>query len=129
MRPAPGLKEATIIGWVDALDGKPGSDGRQQGAVTLEIPLDGMEKFIKARLDLSADDYAKAIKAHMAHDVVRLTGVLHRGARISVIRDYKEFEDINESEADANRLADEGLKMNETPPPYNAPKQLPGSTD
>jgi hypothetical protein len=125
LRPAQGLKEATIIGWVDALDGKPGPDGRQQGTVTIEIPLEGMEKFIKARLDLSADDYAIANKAHMARDVVRLTGVLHMGPRISVIKSYREFENIAEMDAAAHRLIEEGMKMHETPPPYNSPKPPP----
>jgi hypothetical protein len=133
LRPDPGLREAPyIIGWVDALDGKPGPDNRLQGLVTLEIPLEGMEKFIKARLDLTADDYEKAIKAHMARDMVRLAGVLHRGPRVSVIRNYREFENIDEMERAAHRLIDEyeeHLKMHETPPSYGAPKQLPGPTN
>jgi len=127
LRPAQGSKEDVFIGWIDALDGKPGPDGRQEGGVTIEIPLEGMDKFIKARLDLPADDYATAAKAHMAHNVVRLRGVLHRGARISVIRHPSEFENLEETETPARRLADEGMALHETPPPYNAPKEPPGT--
>ena len=120
LRPAQGSKEDFFIGWVDALDGKPGPDRRPQGDVTLAIPFE--ERLLKARLVLSVDDYAKAIKAHATNSVVMLRGVLHRGARISVIKSYREFEVIDEV---MDKQLTEGIAMHETPPPYNAPKPPP----
>ena len=74
------------------------------------------------RLDLSVDEYARAIKAHAANSIVMLKGVLHRGARVSVIRDHREFEVIDEA---MEKQMAAGLAMHETPPPYNAPKPPP----
>lgn len=122
LRPAQGPREAQFIGWIDALDGKPGTSGRPQGFVTVAFVVEGEDKLLRARLDLSADEYAKAIRAHATNSIVMLKGVLHRGARVSVIRDHREFEVIDEA---MEKQVAAGLAMRETPPPYNPPKPPP----
>jgi hypothetical protein len=51
-----------------------------------------------------------------------LRGLLHRGTRISVIRNHREFEVIDEV---MEKQLTEGMAVHETPAPYNLPKPPP----
>ena len=122
LRPSHQPKLEQFVGLIDTLDGKPGPDNRPAGEVILAFLDEGEEKLSKARLYLAVDDYAKAIRAHAVTSVVTVKGVLHRGPRISVIRDYRDFEVID---AQVEQELTTGLVMHETPPPYNPPKLPP----
>ena len=122
MRPSQPPKLEQFVGFIDMLNGKPGPDNRPAGEVTLAFLDEGEEKLSRARLDLSVDDYAKAIKAHSATSIVTVRGLLHRGPRISVITDYRLFEIID---AQMKQEVAEGVIMHESPPPYNPPKPPP----
>jgi hypothetical protein len=84
--------------------------------------VEGEEKLLQARLDLSADEYAKAIRAHALNRIVMLKGVFHRGVRTGVIRDHREFEVIDEA---AERHLTEAFALHETPPSHAPPKPPP----
>jgi len=85
---------ARLVGTVETLNGDVGTDGRRAGEVVLAIlPPNDAEELVRARVELDADDYAKAAEAHTRGTVyVRLKGRLKRGARISRIEDVRDFE-------------------------------------
>jgi hypothetical protein len=122
LRPSHQPRLEKFVGLIDTLNGKPGPDNRPAGEAILAFLDEGEEKLSKARLDLVVDDYAKAIQAHAVTGVVTVRGVLHRGPRISVIRDYRDFEVID---AQVEQELPTGMVMHETPPPYNPPKPPP----
>jgi hypothetical protein len=66
--------EDRFVGTVERLEGELGSDGRRSGAVMLSLLLPDEDETVRARVVLSADDYALADRAHMnngAYVVVR----------------------------------------------------------
>jgi hypothetical protein len=71
--------EAGFIATVERLEGEMGPDGRRSGDVILSLLLpEG--NHVLARVQLDADDYAKADQAHMREGAfIRVAGVLNQG--------------------------------------------------
>ncbi|MBL8151086.1 MAG: hypothetical protein JNN15_14255, partial [Blastocatellia bacterium] len=90
LRPKEEPKKDLFIGRIDALYGKPSADGLPQGEVTFVTVLPDNE-ILKAKIDLSPEDYAAACDAHKYTLFVELHGVLHRGTRIHRITDCENF--------------------------------------
>ncbi len=84
------LLTAQFIAHVDELRGILGEDGRRQGEVRLTLYQE--DEVIKARVNLNADQYARAIQAHVAAHATLVRGVLNRGPRISTLSDVESFE-------------------------------------
>ena len=78
-----------LVGRVEALNGETNTEGRMQGEVEIEFLQD--EEAVRARVELSAEDYAQACDAHKNSEIVLISGTLHRGKRLNVIRDYHDF--------------------------------------
>jgi hypothetical protein len=91
LRPAPSPAKLLIVGYVDALNGNVGPDGRMQGE-TRFVLVHEEEEIIRARGDLGPDDYQKAVQAHGAARIVKFTGVLHIGRRVHQITNVDQFE-------------------------------------
>jgi hypothetical protein len=89
LRPAQEPRASLFVGYVDALNGDPGEDGRVQGETTLLVMHE--EEMVKARADLNPDDYQKAVDAHRTVGVVKFRGVLHLGRRIHRITNLTDF--------------------------------------
>ena len=94
LRPASQPTSSLFIGYVDTLNGDVGEAGRVQGDTTVSVLHE--EEIMKARLDLGADDYDKAINAHRRGGFVKFAGVLHRGRRTHKITDVQEFDLVRE---------------------------------
>lgn len=90
LRPAREPVSALFVGQVDALNGNVGEDGRVQGETTLLILHD--DELVRARVDLNADDYQKAIEAHRTGGFVKCRGVIHLGRRTHRLTNIAEFE-------------------------------------
>jgi hypothetical protein len=78
-----------FFGKVVTLNGQAGDDGRMQGETTLALLYD--EEILKARADLSPDDYQKAVDAHRKAEPVKFWGVLHLGRRIHRVTEIRDF--------------------------------------
>lgn len=85
---------AVLIGTVEELKGEVGADGRRHGLVLLRVMAD--DELVNASIDLSADDYDKAVGAHVNGPSVRIKvrGKLQRFARASKIVEASDFEII-----------------------------------
>jgi hypothetical protein len=85
---------AVLIGTVEELKGEVGADGRRYGLVLVRVLAD--DELVNASVELSADDYAKAVDAHTnAGTQIKLRGKLQRSARASRIVDVTNFELIS----------------------------------
>jgi hypothetical protein len=78
-----------FFGKVVTLNGQASDDGRMQGETTLALLYD--EEILKARADLSPDDYQKAVDAHRKAEPVKFWGVLHLGRRIHRVTEIRDF--------------------------------------
>lgn len=90
LRPIPTPHAAPVVGQVDELRGVIGSDGRRQGEIRLSVLCE--DELVKAKADLSADQYQIASDAHMNGDTVVVAGILERRPRLSLLRDIGRFE-------------------------------------
>lgn len=86
--------EQIYVGRVDELKGDIGEDGRRSGPVVLTIFLE--EEIVKASVMFSADDYEKAIDAHLSSRLVTIRGRLLRSRRAASIDSYRQFDLIQE---------------------------------
>lgn len=87
--------EDTFIGTVERLDGEMGEDGCRSGEVILSLLLPEGEQ-VRARTNLSADQYAKADEAHMTEGTyVKVAGKLHPGRQPRQLSDLRAFDLIN----------------------------------
>jgi hypothetical protein len=91
LRPSPEPAESLFVGYVDALNGNPGPDGRMQGEARFVL-VHEEEESIRARCDLGPDDYQIAVRAHGAARLVKFNGVLHLGRRVHQIANVHQFE-------------------------------------
>ena len=82
-----------FVGRVEALNGETNPEGRMQGEIEIEFLQD--EEAIRARVELSSEDYAQACDAHKNSQVVLVSGTMHRGKRLNVIRGYHDFRILN----------------------------------
>jgi len=91
LRPQPEPKPDQFVGFIDGLSGAPGKNGEMQGTVTLAMFSQEDDEVIKARLELTPEDYQTACDAHKSGQIVAVSGVLHRAARVHHIRRYSDF--------------------------------------
>jgi hypothetical protein len=85
----------SFIGTVETLNGNIGEDGKRSGEVVLALFLPD-EEIVKARAELSVEDYRKAITAHdKGLGYITFRGTLHRGIRIGKIDNVIDFNILN----------------------------------
>lgn len=89
LQPAEEPTPDLFVGYVDSLNGEMGADGRMQGEVTLLLLHE--ESSLRARVDLSPEQYRTANEAHMAGGVVAVQGILHRGRRVHRLTEVTGF--------------------------------------
>ncbi|WDR90338.1 hypothetical protein [Burkholderia ambifaria] len=86
-------EEDAFIGTVERLDGEMSTDGRRSGQVVLSLLLPDEGETVRVRTVLSADDYAKADRAHMTNGAyVRVVGRLRPGRQPRQLTDMSSFE-------------------------------------
>jgi len=90
--PVDGHHKESFIGTVEELCGDMGEDGRRSGEVVLALLLrEGVS--VRARVALSADDYATAHQAHMTEGAyVQISGKLHQGKQPRQMSEISGFE-------------------------------------
>lgn len=90
---APESKEAvdTFWGSVESLNGDEGENGRRSGEVILALLIES--EIVKARLNLNADQYEIAYKAHgIIGGLVKVKGKLQPGQRIRTMENIELFD-------------------------------------
>jgi len=93
LRTVEGDKHDTFVGTVEHLAGEMGDDGRRAGEVVLALLLPESEIIVRARIQLDADDYARADRAHMMAGVyVKVMGRLQPGRQPRSLTDVKSFD-------------------------------------
>jgi len=95
LRAIPEPRQTSLVGFVDQLRGQQGRDGRMAGEVVVLFIQESGES-LRARLDLSADDYQAAGKAHLENNPVFFRGILVRGPRNNRVTDVTGFKIIPE---------------------------------
>jgi hypothetical protein len=90
LRPAATAERQHLIGFVETLNGRPLADNRPEGQVILRVVTPEGE-ILRAKVDLNAEDYARADKAHMRTLPVSLEGVLRQAGRMCYIDRVSEF--------------------------------------
>ncbi len=98
-RPEP----AWFVGYVDGLRGQPGPADRPAGEVLVTIFRD--QELVRARLDLSVEDYETADRAHMTNTAVVFSGVLSRAPRVGRIEHVRDFQLLAPRQAPSVRSA------------------------
>ena len=92
LRSFEGHTKESFIGTVERLCGEMGEDGRRSGEVILALLLQEGES-IRARVALSAEDYAKADTAHMTEGAyVQVAGKLQQGRQPRQLSEISRFE-------------------------------------
>jgi hypothetical protein len=85
--------EETFVGTVERLEGELGPDGRRSGPITLSLLLPDEGETVKARVTLSADDYALAYRAHIHSGAyVMVQGRLRSGRQPRQLTDVRSFQ-------------------------------------
>lgn len=85
--------EDTFVGTVERLEGELGPDGRRSGPVMLSLLLPDEGETVRARVVLSADDYALADRAHMTNGAyVVVQARLRPGRQPRQLTDVHRFE-------------------------------------
>lgn len=85
--------ETLLCGTVETLDGDVGDDDRRLGEVVFALLLD--EEVVRARGNLSAEDYEKAVTAHeRGRSYVWFNGVLKRGVRVGRVEKITGFQTL-----------------------------------
>lgn len=93
LRSAGTEREDTFIGTVESLNGEMGSDGRRAGEVILALLMKDEGELVRARIDLTADQYEVADRAHMTSGAyVKVAGKLHSGRQPRWLTDISRFE-------------------------------------
>lgn len=91
-------EEDSYIGTVERLEGVMGPHGKRAGPVMLALLLPEGE-IVRARVDLNADDYLEASKAHLSHgSYVRLRGRLRQGRQPRQLTNVEKFEWLSAGE-------------------------------
>lgn len=94
LRPDPSATEDLYVGFVEELRGGLAPEGSgPSGEVWLSVYDDG--DFVRARVNLTAAQYAIANAAHMAAGLIRLRGILRRLPRSREIESVTEFGPID----------------------------------
>lgn len=91
-------QQDVFIGTVERLDGELNPDGRRSGAVVLALLLPEEGETIRARVDLSPDQYAIADKAHMTNGAyIQVAGNLRLGQQPRQLVKITQFNLVNET--------------------------------
>ncbi|HND22348.1 MAG TPA: hypothetical protein PLB18_23455 [Acidobacteriota bacterium] len=90
LRPQRQSQKEWIIGWVETLNGEPGTDGAMQGEVTVSGFTESSDH-IRGKIYLSAADYANAGEAHLNNWPVQIHGQVERARRTYLITEYDRF--------------------------------------
>jgi hypothetical protein len=78
---------------VERLDGEMGSDGRRSGEVILRLLTPDGDELVRARANLTADQYKKADEAHMKDGAfVQVSGKLNPGRQPRRLSDITSFD-------------------------------------
>ena len=78
---------------VERLDGEMGDDGKRSGEVILRLLTPDGDELVRARANLTTDQYELADKAHMTDGAfVKVAGKLHPGRQPRQLSDIKSFE-------------------------------------
>lgn len=78
---------------VERLDGEMGPDGKRAGEVILRLLTADGDELVRARANLTAEQYEQADKAHMKDGAfVKVSGKLHPGRQPRQLSDIKSFE-------------------------------------
>lgn len=102
LRSFEGHTKESFIGTVERLCGEMGEDGRRSGEVILALLLQEGES-VRARVTLSAEDYAKADTAHMTEGAyVQVAGKLQQGRQPRQLNEISRFELIHPNLTAAN---------------------------
>jgi hypothetical protein len=96
LRPVQSPRRHLHIGYVETLNGRPNSDGRMEGHVTLRL-LTAESDHLRARTDLAVEDYALADQTHMANRPVSLEGVLRQTGRSYRIDSPAQFQMLSQA--------------------------------
>jgi hypothetical protein len=89
LRPSAQQTESVYVGTVETLNGDFDEFGKRSGEVTLEVLQEGEN--LPVRINLDANQYVMADKAHMSRNPVMVKGVLRRGRRLHRITEVQEF--------------------------------------
>jgi hypothetical protein len=93
LRSAETHHDDNFVGTVERLEGELGPDGRRSGPVMLSLLLPDEGETVRARVVLSADDYARADRAHMTNGAyVLVQGRLRPGRQPRQLTDVRRFE-------------------------------------
>ncbi len=93
-------EDNTFVGTVERMEGVMNPDGKRAGAVVVALLLPEGE-IVRARVELSAQDYLKANAAHIRHgSYVRLTGRLRQGRQPRQLVKLEKFELLSATGAD-----------------------------
>jgi hypothetical protein len=95
LRPKGAPKTAAFLGFVVEAAGTTGASGDVEGEVTLLLHVPDEAEFVKARVVLGADDYRRAVQAHLDTQAVRVRGRLRRGGRVNHLEEATEFQVID----------------------------------
>jgi len=92
LRSAENQTDDVFIGTVEQLEGEMGPDGHRSGDVILSLLLTEGEQ-VRARTQLSVQDYAKAYQAHMSDGTyIKVAGLLHPGRQPRRLDQIRSFE-------------------------------------
>lgn len=93
LRVIEGSKESLFVATVEELNGSMGNDGRRFGEVVFRVLIPDAESPIRARANLSAEDYLLADKAHMNEGSYALFHAkLHPGRQPRRLMDVDDYE-------------------------------------
>lgn len=82
LRPVHVPQSQILVGHVETLNGRPNMENRPEGQVTLRV-ISPETDLLRARVELNADQYAVADKAHMENLPVSAKGILRQTGRTS----------------------------------------------
>ena len=97
LRLEPEVKRQVLIGFVETLNGRPNTQNRPEGQVMLRL-ITSEGEALRARADLSADEYALAERARRHNAPFALEGVLRQAGRTCRIEQVSNFEVLHESQ-------------------------------
>ena len=95
LRPQNDQEETSLLfGTVETLNGDVGEDDRRSGEVVFALLLPD-EEVVRARGNLSAEDYQRAVDAHeKGRGYVSFNGVLKRGVRVGRVEEITGFHEL-----------------------------------
>ena len=88
LRPDVDPEPELYLAWVDELKGTENDEGHREGFVIVRF-YDG-ERFVKARAELSVDQYAEAVRSHNPARPVWIRGRLHYKPRVSQLEQVEQ---------------------------------------